>query len=954
MTERYNGKTPYSRRHGSDRRGVFPVPNLNFAYAQEQSRRDKERLIQLVKERAATRAEIKELETGLGNKDLPVYKHKQELVQTIEAYKAVIVGGATGSGKSTQLPQYLYEAGYDMTIALVPRRVIADGLGERIRDELGSQINDLNPQDVVGIVHGERTERHVDNKIMVMTPNTFIKMESELRERFDGKKLAIIADEIHEANLFTEIATGVAAMSVAHNDSWRLIAASATHNAETLKVPFEAINNGHVPSVEIEGRPFNVELHESPEYNSMQAYTQYGRDHEKAMIFTSGKREIDHIIDQTISELEAHEQGSSRFVVFRKLHGDLTEIELSHIDDPIPPDHRLVVVSSPAGMSGITIPGVTLVVTDGTINRSLLDDDGAAGLKRFYLSKAGIIQQIGRAGRDVPGGIGILAQPTTVIDDLIMRRGGRVDVRQMEFRSFSEREEHEPPEIYNSNLSRVVLSVAALDRRFGDINHYIPHPVEPSEIIKAEDSLARLGALDDDDRATVTGISMDAFPVIPELARGLHEASRPGRGIQHMARAALIAAAVDTGGLQDFRIKDRDEWKQLLRSTTNDDFLAQLDIMVALEETARTEVKPLYDFIDTFALNGKRVERARKVARKILGALNIHLDNLIITSPLPDEESALRRDFTSGMIDLVYEDIGTAPRSRKTLYRNIHGDETSTTRTVSDRSTAKMKRGSFIAGIPRWYETQIKSSKDFIRHDVVDHVLLVEPEVVGEYARQNELLQGSLAFSRIEGDQAVEYEQLKFGTIPVGEPIRSVWREQIPESTRKLLVRQALERPGEVQRAMRSIADELEWYAKRTLPEVLAAYKKHDAPEDLTKSHIRDLVEQYAKVTRSLHEIDQRLSRYLYSTNLSITKYFNDEDRIVLQEQSPDTLLIGGAETRLHYDQGVPYVTSLTRQQRIHQQGPVHLADGREVLLQVAHRQGGVRRVSISDSRTQA
>ncbi len=950
MTERYNGKAPFTRRtHGSERRGVFPVPNLNAAYQLEQSQRDTKRRLERIRERLEARVlEREPQKSDLGNKDLPAYAHKLELVDAIEEYKAVIVGGATGSGKSTQLPQYLYEAGYDMTIALVPRRVIADGLGERIREEMASQIEDFNPEESIGIVHGERSESHENNKIMVMTPNTFIKMEAELRERFGDKKLAIIADEIHEANLFTEIATGVAAMSVQDNEHWRLIAASATHNAETLTGPFGKINGGEVPTIEIEGRPFNVDLVEMPEVNSMQAYAQIGDQHEKTMIFTSGKREIDHIIKETTRELVKSGDGTHPKVVFRKLHGDLTEVELAHIDDPIPEGYRLVVVASPAGMSGITIPGVTLVITDGTINRSELDEDGAAGLKRFDLSKAGITQQIGRAGRDVPGGIGVLTKPTTIIDDAIRSRGGHIEVSQMEYLSFDQRKEHEPPEIYNSNLSRVVLSVAALNQRFSGINKYIPHPVEPSEIVKAEESLARLGALDDEDKVTITGISMDTFPVIPELARGLHEASRPGRGLQHMARAAFIAASIDVGGLQDFSDKSKSEWKNVVRSTTTDDFIAQLDIMTQLEHTVRNEERTLYDFVDTYTLHPKRVERARKAARKILHAMSVNIDNIIVTPPLPNEETQLRRDFTAGMIDLVYEEVGIEPRSKKVQYRNIHGNSDSGVRTISDRSASTLKRGQFVAGIPRWYETQIRNSKEFIRHDIIDHVLAVKPEDVGEYAKQNNLLQGSLSHSRIEGDRVVEYEQMKFGSIEVGKPAKSVWRDQIPESSRKVLVRQSLERPGEVQSALRDVADELEWYRKRIPAADIATYRQKGAPDDITKTSIRDLIERFAKTTRSLHEIDQQLGQYLYSTNLSINKYFDDETRAWFQERSPDSVVIGGEITTVHYDAGQPYVTHLTRQQKKALDGPVHLKDGREVLLQVTRANSEKVRVSLA------
>src|SRR5690606_27097677 len=117
------------------------------------------------------------------------------------------------------------------------------------------------------------------------------------------------------------------------------------------------------------------------------------------------------------------EAGSSEKVVFRILHSQLSKVELSHLNDPVPEGHRLVIVATPAGMSGITIEGLTLVITDGTINRQELDDENYGGLVRHYLSKAEIIQQIGRAGRDVAGGIGIVAKPTMVIEDMLRKKG---------------------------------------------------------------------------------------------------------------------------------------------------------------------------------------------------------------------------------------------------------------------------------------------------------------------------------------------------------------------------------------------------------------------------------------------------------------------------------------------------------------------------------------------------
>jgi len=943
------------RDHGSERRGVFSVPaNIDaIAYRQEQSKQAKARMLAKLREIKQSQAE--ELQkTDLGNKSLPAYKHKQDILANIDAYKAVILGGPTGSGKSTQLPQYLYEAGYDKTIILVPRRIIADGLGERIREEFKDQLGSDESENLVGIIHGERVERHDDNRVLVMTPNTFNRMEKDLSAEFGDKKVAIISDEIHEANLFTEIATGIAAMSVQKHEDWRLIAASATHNSESLQKSFSALNkDNYVPMINIEGRPFNVDIKEAPGLNLMETYAKVGKEHEKSMLFTSGKREIDHIIEETIAEINKTDQFASQKVVFRKLHGELTEFELSHINDPVPEGYRLVIVSSPAGMSGITIPGVTLVITDGTINRQELDEDGIPGLVRHQLSQAEITQQAGRAGRDVPGGIAYIVDPTTVMDDELRKRGKEVEMPQMEYLPFAHRDQHAPPEIYHTNLSRVVLSVASLNHRFSDINEYIPHSVAPSAIINAEESLSRLGALNDEDKITITGREMDEFPISPELSRGLVEARRGERRgertAMHLARAAFVAAAVEAGGLQDFTAKKPKTWKSLIRPEVNDDFIAQLDLMTAVQGLDYLDPKESFDFMEKYSIHPKRLERAQKVSRKVLQAFKMSQENIIVTTPLPDEEDLLRRDFTAGMIDLVYEEAGTS--YRKKLYKNIHGDDTATKRLISQRSVFEHPRGQkqLVAGIPRWFEKQSKDGPK--RYDVVEMTLMVEPSVVGDYARQNDLLVGRLLQPQMDGVQVVEREQMKFGTIDVGTPVNRTTAELIPKASQDLLVSRTLEKPGAAQKALRSIAEELEWYYQAFPNDVLVQYRKTKAPEDITKDSIEELVREFAAHTRTMTEIESRLSEHMYRKNITINRYFDEGARRELQKLSPGSISVPGVGTmRVLYDNGQPYFTrgaGLTEAQfKIAAASRPTLPDGREILFQTEKEGGGTERLS--------
>jgi HrpA-like RNA helicase len=957
VAERMNGNTPYTRRtHGTERRGLTAPPDYSRRSSQEQSIADKKRTIELFLQRNAERVADK---FNLGNKELPAYRHKQEIVNSVETYKAIILGGETGSGKSTQVPQYLYEAGYDLTIVLVPRRVIADGLGERIREELGAQLPDFNGEEEVGIIHGERSERHPNNKILVMTPNTFSKMEKDLSETMRDDKVAIMSDEIHEANLFTEIATGIAATAVRDKENWRLIAASATHNAQTLESSFGVLNGteekpGYVPTVSIEGRPFGIEREEEPELTPMQVYARRGNEHEKSMIFTSGKKEIDHVIEETMKEMESLEKGSSAKIEFRKLHSELSSIELSHINDPVPEGKRIVIVSSPAGMSGITIPGVTMVVSDGTINRQELDDDGNPGLVRHYLSQAEITQQAGRAGRDVDGGIFVLAKPISVMEDKARSRGKTIENEQMEYVPYDERPAHAPPEIYTSVLSRVVLTVAGVDRHFGDINPFIPHRVAESNIITSEDTLFRLGALDDEGDITPVGRVMDQFPITPELSRGLYEfAPRPNEQKQtalQIARAAFTAAAIDVGGLQDFTQKQTTNWRKLVRTETHDDFIAQLDIMTALEKERRNE-RSILDFTEKFDLSPKRVERAMKVARKILATDifgRMRLENLVVSPPVVDEETQLRTFFTAGMIDLVHEETGHKSY-RKPLYRNIHGNETATERTISDRSILKPQHGQLVAGVPRWYEKRNRDNET-TRFNIVESTLLVDPEVVGKYAEANGLLQGNPIAPRIEGDRIIDREQRMFGSIAVGVPVKSAALEKVSEDAQNLLVEHAFKKKGRAQEALRAIADELAWYKERIPADVLEEYRTPDAPSEITQEFVSDLMRQYARHSRSLSELDAKLRDYIRTKNVTIYQYFDEEAREALKRRSPDTIIIGTKESHVFYDHGQPYVKNVSRTQRgaVSGHGPVYLKDGREVLHQIVTSDGSKKMHSFN------
>jgi len=730
MGERWKKIKPFNHpSHGAGSRSGRPMPRASsWETAKAQSDADKTMLVRHIQlERIAERYPV------FGNRNLSAYSKKPEILYTAERNKAFALEGDTGSGKSTQLGQFLYEAGYHV-IHIVPRKVIADGLHARLIEEMSEHVD--NADKLVGVVHGDRTDVHDDNQIVIMTANTYLLMEKDIREKYGDEKVAIVCDETHESNLYVDIALGAATQSVSEHENWRVAAVSATQNQKAIGRAFKKIVGKKVEKISIEGRPHSLEFHEAPDQFAHELYAEIGHNIDRTIIFTSGIREVEHIIKETTKILDEQQPGSAAEVDFRKFYKDLSPTERAHVlNDPVPEGKRVVIVSTPALMSGVTAAGTKLVITDGTINVEKLDQDTAPGLRRRILPRDGVIRMGGRAGRDVEGGIAYLARPTMAPGSQ-MPTDRKGNIPPDFFVPLGDRELFSSPEIYESLLGEVALTIAAGDRSFTAINDFLPNPVEPSGIISAHDSLYRMGAMlpsdetDDLYKITDIGRQMHRFPMRPELSRGLVEATGKGKSLKHMVRAAYIATALHVGGLQDFSKGSEDEWRQLLRPTTDNDWIAQLDLMQALpgiEDRFADE-----HFTAQYDLNFNRVEQAMKVVSRVFRELDIRNPEMFRdVQSNRAEEDAVVADMMAGMGDFVYQRAGVWNRRR--MYRNIHGNKTSTQRYVSDRTVTSQIDHGLVAGWPRYFY-----KKGRFKNDIVELVAPTDRATVAHFARQHD------------------------------------------------------------------------------------------------------------------------------------------------------------------------------------------------------------------------
>lgn len=235
---------------------------------------------------------------------LPILSEEQVIMETINENPIIILTGATGSGKTTQVPQFLYEAGYaekKMIGVTEPRRVAAISMSKRVATEMN-----LSPDIVSYLI---RFEGNVTNKtkIKFMTDGVLMK---ELENDFSLTKYSvIILDEAHERSVYTDILVGLLSRIVMlrqkRNDPLKLIIMSATlrvedftNNKKLFKTP--------PPVLSVETRQFPVTIHfnkrTSDESKYLKdAYNKAVKIHNKLpeggiLIFVTGQHDVNYLV----------------------------------------------------------------------------------------------------------------------------------------------------------------------------------------------------------------------------------------------------------------------------------------------------------------------------------------------------------------------------------------------------------------------------------------------------------------------------------------------------------------------------------------------------------------------------------------------------------------------------------------------------------------------------------
>lgn len=444
--------------------------------------------------------------------ELPVSGQREEIARALREHQVVIVAGATGSGKTTQLPKICLELGRTSIAHTQPRRIAARTIAERISEELDVELGDL-----VGYQVRFTDKVSAATRIKVMTDGILL---NEIHRDRDLRKYdTIIIDEAHERSLNIDFLLGYLKRLLPRRPDLKVIVTSATIDPESFARHFAGATDASgaplpepepAPVIEVSGRTYPVEVRYRPlvaesgagaggddsddegaaaddrdvQRGILDALDELDRESSgDVLVFLSGEGEIRDAEAAVRAHYGTARGGRGGETEVLPLYGRLSSADQHRVFEPskVAGLRRRVVLATNVAETSLTVPGIRYVIDAGTARISRYSvRSKVQRLPIEAISQASANQRSGRSGRTSDG----------------------IAIRLYSEEDFGRRPEYTDPEILRTNLAAVILQMASLG--LGPIEEFpFLTPPDGRGIRDGLDLLRELGAIDDDrgDRA---------------------------------------------------------------------------------------------------------------------------------------------------------------------------------------------------------------------------------------------------------------------------------------------------------------------------------------------------------------------------------------------------------------------------------------------------------------------
>ncbi|CDR95413.1 Probable pre-mRNA-splicing factor ATP-dependent RNA helicase [Babesia bigemina] len=435
---------------------------------------------------------------------LPIFSFREDLLQAVRENDVLVVVGETGSGKSTQIPQYLAESGYNCgqngSVRVIgctqPRRVAAISVAKRVAEEVGCRLG----QEVGYCIRFEDCTTK-DTMIKFMTDGMLLRevLQDPMLERYS----CIMLDEAHERTIATDVLFALLKECCANRNDFKLIVTSATLEAEKFSAYFNDSSIFSIP-----GRMFPVEILHTKEQESDYVEASLitvlnihlNEPAGDILLFLTGQEEIDVACRTLHERMKRLESMSPPPLIILPVYAALPGEMQSAIFEPTPPGCRKCVIATNIAEASLTIDGIFYVIDPGFAKVKRYNPrTGMESLVVVPISQASAKQRSGRAGRTGPGKCYRLYTEDSYRSEMLPTA---------------------IPEIQRTNLANVVILLKAMGiNDFLNFDFMDKPPVET--LIDALDNLYHLGALDDEGLLTRLGRKMAEFPMDPNMAKML-------------------------------------------------------------------------------------------------------------------------------------------------------------------------------------------------------------------------------------------------------------------------------------------------------------------------------------------------------------------------------------------------------------------------------------------------